>query len=117
MKLTSMKVKKQDAEKMPAAIGPMDSGEQYPYGLRIRLENEQLDKLGIKELPAVGEYVSIEAECCVISTAQNDRNGGEPRRTLELQIEKIGCDEEPDDDEDDVAAVSRGVKKARDDYA
>lgn len=120
MKLTSMKLKKRDPEKMNAAmpgVGP--GGDQYPYGLRIRLENEQLDKLGLDEMPAVGEYITITAECCVSSASQNERKGGEPNRTLELQIEKLGCeeDEEPDDDEDDVDAVSRGVKKANDDYA
>jgi hypothetical protein len=117
MKLTSMKLKKRDPEKMPGAIAmsPPESGDQYPYGLRIRLENEQLDKLGFDELPKVGEYVTITAECCVSSASQNERKGGEPYRTVELQIEKLGCEE--DDDEDDVAAVSRGVKDADDDYA
>ncbi len=47
----------------------------------------------------------------MLSTSANKSQGGDERRTLELQIEKIGCDEEPDDDDDDVAAVSRGVKK------
>ncbi|HZF28702.1 MAG TPA: hypothetical protein VE907_06275 [Gammaproteobacteria bacterium] len=117
MKLTSMKVKKRDKEKTlgmmsPSAVG---DGDQYPYGLRIRLENEQLDKLGFKDMPKVGDYLTIEAECCVISTSQNTNQGGDERRNLELQIEKIGCEE--DDDGDDVAAVSKGVKKADDDYA
>ena len=116
MKLASMKLKRQDKEKMPAAIGPMDAGEQYPYGLRIRLENEQLDKLGFDELPKVGEYITLEAECCVISTSQNDRNGGEPRKTLELQIEKLVCEEDDDEDESAEDAVDRGVKKARESY-
>lgn len=115
MKLKSMKIsakeRKADQEKWSKPISP-DGGE-YPYGLRLTLDDKTLKKLGIDELPEVGEYITLEAECCVVSTSQN-KNTGRDERRLELQIEKLGCEEDDDEDESAEDAVSKAVDKARD---
>lgn len=59
----------------------------YPYGLRITLDEKQLKKLGI-ETPQVGEYLDLRAFACVKSVSSDSTDHGETCR-VELQIEKI----------------------------
>jgi hypothetical protein len=92
MKLVSMKIapKEMDTAKMPAP-------DPYPYGLRIELNDDVLEALGISKLPAVGDYVMIEARCCVKSTAENEYDGEGKRRSMSVQIEKLAVS--PDDED------------------
>ena len=65
----------------------------YPWGLEIRLEKESLDKLGIKQMPVVGEIININALCKVTACSQsvNDSEGSEnENRCVTLQITAIG---------------------------
>ena len=57
----------------------------YPWGLRINLDEDALGRLGIKSLPAVGAPVGIEATGVAISVRE-ETEGGKVRRYLELQI-------------------------------
>lgn len=59
---------------------------EYPYGLKISLQNESLKKLGLKELPEVGKKMMLHAmvECCAVSK-YDSKEGGEVK-SLELQI-------------------------------
>lgn len=75
MALTSMKMTAQESRMLLA--GPADRPPEYPYGLRIRLEREQLEKLGLTALPAIGETFTV--------SAHDSAEGGESR-SLELQI-------------------------------
>ena len=63
---------------------------EYPYGLRINLDNDTLAKLGIGELPAIDAEFKVVALACVVSVSQNDSQGSEePYRSVELQIEMM----------------------------
>jgi hypothetical protein len=109
MKLVSMKRSKKDRKEMmkPTKLG----GDDYSYGLRIRLEKDDLDKLGMKPGDfTVGDYFDVSADCCVTSVSQSassDHNS----HNVELQIERLGmkADEENDSLGD---AVDRGIKDA-----
>ena len=59
---------------------------RYPYGLNLRLENEAIDKLGIKEMPEVGEEVMVMAKAKVESCSMNEQSDGKKYRTISLQI-------------------------------
>lgn len=59
---------------------------KYPWGLELRLEDEQLKKLGITALPAVGAALQLTARVEVTSISQNDSQSGGERRCLSLQV-------------------------------
>lgn len=80
MQLVSMK-----REDEPADYAPMPS-ESFPYGLRLRLGKEELEKLGTTELPGIRKAVDIQAKGVVVSVS-DDVDG---YRCLEIQITDLG---------------------------
>jgi hypothetical protein len=90
------KPKKDSKEQITAT--PSEYHEKYPYGLRITLNQEQLDKMGIEldgleagseiRLSAVGEICRFESSTCV-------EDGEEMKRqSLEIQITKLALVDE-----------------------
>jgi len=86
MKMVSMKMapKKGDKGDEVKCCG-MDQEEKYPWGLRINLGDEELKKLGIKELPKVGQELPFTATVKVVGVRSNESQDGE-NRNVELQI-------------------------------
>jgi len=104
--MISLKItKKQDEENAEVAqpVGSMDN--RYPWGTRIQLEQDSLDKLGIVKLPAVGDKLMIEAKVEVISVRQS-----EDGKSVELQITDM--DLENDGDEVTEGELTRGESGA-----
>lgn len=89
-KMVDMKRSKAD---MKEANTPISLGkEEYPYGLRIRLEKDDLEKLGMtKKLPAVGDEVMVEAMCKVISVSENASENHDSS-SVEYQIMHISIE-------------------------
>lgn len=72
-------------EKKDEATEMMGKPQDYPWGLAIRLEQEELDKLGIKDLPSVGDEVHINAVGMITGVNQN-KQGGETETCVAIQI-------------------------------
>ena len=89
MKMTSMKRSQGEKKEANAAMAPSATTENYPYGLCIRLGNEELEKLGVATLPAVGESYMIMAMATVKSVSSSEYQEGDKRRELELQITEL----------------------------
>lgn len=88
--LVSMRLAKRDKEKEVPSHGPMGHKEQYPYGTRIELEHEQLNKLGMSQSPKVGDKMKLHAHVTVHRASHSeDEHGGGPRRSVGLQITKM----------------------------
>jgi hypothetical protein len=73
--------------------GPCDpQGPAYPYGLTIQLDDETLEKLGVKDLPAVGAEILLSAKAKVTSVSVNEQQDADgdkeadKRRSVGLQI-------------------------------
>jgi len=66
--------------------------DDYPYGLRLYLDNETIQKLGIGDFDA-GDPVMICAEGMITEDSINVANGVK-RRSLSIQITKICLDQE-----------------------
>lgn len=89
MALRSMKVTKEDRKKREEMYSkPCIDGDDYPYSLRIHLDSEMLEKLGLKKLPKTGATFKLSATGSVKSTEINDRDGKE-KKSMSLQIEKL----------------------------
>lgn len=91
--MISMKTSKKDNE---VASDSMDAPE-YPYGLRIVLDNEILEKLGITALPEVGERMHLVAHVTVRSVSEYEHQGEGLLRSVELQITDMTVGEPPND--------------------
>ena len=87
--LVSMKNTKKDKKKS-SMMSPCSgsSSEDYPYGLRLILNNESLDKLDMDDMPTVGDTFDVTAKAEVTSTSENSSDG-ERRRSMDLQITKM----------------------------
>jgi hypothetical protein len=80
MKFTKAEAKA-EAKEMTSAKPP-----DYPWGLAIRLEKEELDKLGIKTLPQIGSEVHFAAVAMVTGINHSARQGQDEETCLALQI-------------------------------
>jgi hypothetical protein len=83
-------VKRGETENEVAALGDDD---KYPYGLRINLNSEVLEKLGLDKTPSVGVQLCIEANVKVIGVRSEEEQDGTTENAMELQItDMMFCD-------------------------
>lgn len=81
--LTYTKAEKKEEAKEYASPGPaMD----YPWGLCLHLEKRELDKLGITELPGVGDEFHIAVIAKVTQVAQQSGADRDDSKSVALQI-------------------------------
>lgn len=86
MKMIDMKNTVQTKDS--SLVSPIEQDE-YPYGLRINLNNETLAKLGMTELPPIDAEFKLMALVCVVGITQNDSTGETPYKSVDLQIEQM----------------------------
>jgi hypothetical protein len=65
---------------------------RYPWGLQLRLENEQLDVLGMGEMPKTGGMMMVSCTVKVTQCGEEEREGAEPARNVSLQIIEMGME-------------------------
>lgn len=70
----------------------------YPYGLSISLDDEALEKLGMKDLPDADDTMTLTARVCVTNVASTDGENGK-RRSVSLQIEALALSDVEDSDD------------------
>jgi hypothetical protein len=105
------KAEKKDSEsKYNTPCSP--GGDDYPYGLSVRLGSEELKKLGISSLPQVGEQLELCATAYVKSASENQRDGGKKERSVELELRQMSL--EPTADATDHESLMHGAKAAMD---
>ncbi len=76
----------------PAETGSIaDPGEMdaYPWGLRLCLGKEALDRLALPQMPAIGARMTVHAIASVVSVSEEQRQDGSTEKRLELQIEQV----------------------------
>lgn len=82
--MINMKMTKEETKEY-TSLTPSGAPE-YPYGLSIDLDDGSLEKLGITDLPKVGDEMTITAKVVVTSTSSYDTQGGDPEKRVCLQI-------------------------------
>ena len=110
MKLADMKLsKKKKAETETAQ--PSSSVPDYPYGLSLTLNEDSLKKLGMDELPKVGETCMIHAAGEITRVSQSSSNDGK-EKSVEIQITKLHVMPGMDEDSEYRDAAEKGFAAA-----
>lgn len=110
-KLTDLKVTKKPGKNEPA-VSSSENG--YPYGTRISLGEDEMQKLGM-DMPKVGQKIHLRGHGVVHSASQSESAGGKPRRNVELQLHKISIEKRGGDPGSMTDAVRNGVDEADED--
>ncbi len=115
MTMKDLKISKQEAKEKSKAVQVIGSSDQerYPYGLRLDLNNDTLEKLGMKKLPTVGTVLMFEAKAKVVGSRQSATEGSE-NRSVELQITHIDLEDGESDEEVKEGELTRGQAGAMD---
>lgn len=70
-------------------VGPDGQPAEYPWGLCIRLEDEEITKLGLAGKLQAGGAIHFNATAHICSTTQKSEPGEEPEEYASLQIEMM----------------------------
>ncbi len=91
MEMMDMKMTPEMKKKMTGEVAPSGSadGPEYPYGSTITLEDDHVDGMGMGGAKA-GDEMEMVGTVKVIGTRSEDRQGGGKRKSVELQITKMG---------------------------
>lgn len=91
MKMASMKLPKRPKEKMgPVSVG-MNEREEYPYGLRLSLNEDQIKKLdGLFDMDVEGDII-LHARAKIVDKRSHEMKGGKTDRSMEIQITDLAC--------------------------
>ena len=92
MAYTKAETKEQKTE---AKLGYPGERSRYPWGLQIRLEDEELKKLGVGELPAVGADIQMAIQVEVTGVNESRMADGKEERCVTLQITRMGIPPAP----------------------
>jgi len=85
--MTSLINMQQSAEEAKEYTEPsVADAPKYPWGLCITLNDDSLEKLNVTTLPAVETVVTIVAKATVSRISEDQTQGGETRRSMDLQI-------------------------------
>jgi hypothetical protein len=91
MALVDLKRTKADkkADKDGMKSSPGIDQEDYPYGTRIHLGPEELDKLGMSDNPKVGDSVHVHGHGHVTSVSEDHRENGKKHRRVEIHLKHM----------------------------
>ena len=68
--------------------------EEYPWGLRLRFEKEQTDKIPVFKTIAAGSKVKVQCIGKVVEVRTTDAEKGRDRHSVEIQIQKVGIEDQ-----------------------
>ncbi len=85
-----MKLPKREVEK--TAEPQKIESERWPYGLQLRFESDQVDKLPQLQTMEIGERVLISGVGEVTSISKSERKNGNNDWNVQIQLKKIGVD-------------------------
>jgi len=110
MKMADMRQKAKNL-KESNAVKLSDAGHpSVPYGLHVTLGPDELDKLGVKTMPAVGDKVHVRAHAHVARVSETHETGGKKHRSVELHLHHMAMEQPKKSGED----AAKGAKAEMD---
>ena len=85
MKLTNLKMTKKEIEAQYELAPEDKEAEKYPWGTRLHLDAETVEKLGLQDCEA-GEEVEVAGMAVVRSVSVHQREGGSKQYSVDLQM-------------------------------
>ncbi len=82
--LTSMRMAKKPKMEEMSSPSPVQE-EQYPYGLKVNLEHDDMKKLGIKKLPKAGDIHKFTAHAKVTRAEESSSVDGGKKRSVTIR--------------------------------
>ncbi len=78
---------------------PRAHAPKYPYGLRITLDQEQIDKLNLMKMPGVDDEFKFHGEVKVVAvrSVENEEGEGGEKHSIELQITELYLKEDKEE--------------------
>jgi hypothetical protein len=114
MKMADMKLPKKTKEELKVDTSPaMPEQERWPYGLQLRFETEQIDKLPHLKTYKIGQKVLVQAEGEVTELRMSERKEGKESWTVEVQLHNVGCESKKKEPSDSMMDAMRGVRQGR----
>lgn len=115
MKLASMERTAKEKKAAEERMKPMEAGPDFPWGLSVNLGDAELKKVGIKELPEIGDQYTIVAIAKVTRVSANASEDS-ANRSVEFQItdlalEETEIEEEGDDGDEGTKGISSIAEK------
>ncbi len=99
----------------PAQTSALVEQDKYPYGLRINLSTEELEKLGVDHSDwEIGDVFPLDILAKVVAKSANESEGGEANCNVSLQITHIGAEEEKEELEEEQPLAKHGYLKYAD---
>lgn len=83
---------KEELKKEGMVMPSTGNQEQWPYGLQIRFEKEEINKMPSLINHKVGDRVIIQAEARVTSISMSERQSGKEDHSVGIQIEKVAIE-------------------------
>jgi hypothetical protein len=82
-----------EAEKKEMSVESALDKPNYPYGLRIHIDSESYEKLGLKDCQ-VGEKVMLAGMGMIMSVNAEEMNGDEKEYSVSIQITELDVKKE-----------------------
>jgi len=96
--MINMKMSKEEAkEEGPTLAGFSDKEPKYPYGLKLSVDDDSLEKLGLDTPPAVGTVFTITAKVKVDSLSTSQSEGSDAETYTCWQITDMDTSLKPSD--------------------
>lgn len=78
-----------DKKQVEPKEGHSEDEQQYPYGLQLNLDKDSMEKLGMKEMPKMGQTMMMQGKAIVTNMHES-----EGHKSIGLQITHMGMMDE-----------------------
>ena len=97
-------MKRAKSEVKESAMPAMAEQSEYPYGLCLNIDKEELVKLGFTGLPKIGDTFEMEAKCVVKSVSMSAGDKHE-YASAQFQITDMELEDDAEDKNKKIAKV------------